>query len=133
MRRNAMCLVVSLLILGVGIGCKSSEKQSSDVQTAETFAEQYSPSMYNVPVQEYQPYAAEPAPTPIDRYPQTMSASVSMETSATYHTVTKKDTLYGLARAYYSDASRWKDIYEANRGEIPDPNRIFVGQRLLIP
>jgi len=50
-----------------------------------------------------------------------------------YHTVAKKDTLYALARTYYGDQRRWKDIYEANRATISDPNKIFVGQRLLIP
>jgi len=50
-----------------------------------------------------------------------------------YHTVAKSDTLYSLARAYYGDARRWKDIYEANRAEVSDPNKIFVGQRLIIP
>ena len=52
---------------------------------------------------------------------------------AQYHTVTKGDTLYALARHYYSNQRRWKEIYEANRGRISDPNRIHVGQRLVIP
>ena len=54
-------------------------------------------------------------------------------TGARYHTVVKKDTLYGLARMYYGDQRRWKDIFEANRSVISDPNKIRVGQRLLIP
>ncbi len=52
---------------------------------------------------------------------------------ARYHTVQKKDTLYSLARQYYGDAKKWRDIYEANRAELGDPNRIKVGQRLAIP
>ncbi|MGB0715006.1 MAG: LysM peptidoglycan-binding domain-containing protein [Phycisphaerae bacterium] len=57
--------------------------------------------------------------------------STAMDTK--YHTVSRKDTLYSLARMYYNDASRWKDIYQANQDAISDPNKIFVGQRLLIP
>lgn len=49
------------------------------------------------------------------------------------HVVQKKDTLFSLARMYYSDQSKWRDIYEANRGEIADPNKIRVGQKLTIP
>jgi len=59
------------------------------------------------------------------------SAAESLATR--YHTVAKKDTLYAIARTYYGDHRRWKDIYEANRADISDPNKIRVGQRLLIP
>ena len=50
-----------------------------------------------------------------------------------YHIVAKNDTLYSLARQYYGDHHRWKDIYGANRTSISDPNLIRVGQRLVIP
>ena len=50
------------------------------------------------------------------------------------HTVVKGDTLFKLARSYYGDQAKWKTIYEANRSTIgSDPNRIRVGQRLMIP
>lgn len=54
-------------------------------------------------------------------------------TGSRYYTVAKRDTLYAIARTYYGDQRRWKEIYEANRADISDPNRIRVGQRLLIP
>ena len=50
-----------------------------------------------------------------------------------FHTVAKGDTLYALARRYYSDQRRWKDIFAANRDSIGDANKIRVGQRLMIP
>ena len=50
-----------------------------------------------------------------------------------YHTVQKKETLYSISRQYYGDHTKWKDIYAANRAEIGDPNKIRVGQRLMIP
>jgi len=43
------------------------------------------------------------------------------------------DTLSGIAQKYYNDASRWPVIYEANRYQIQDPDRIFAGQVLRIP
>jgi nucleoid-associated protein YgaU len=48
--------------------------------------------------------------------------------------VAKGETLYGLARSYYGDHRRWKEIYEANRAMIGgNPNQIRVGQKLAIP
>src|SRR5688572_9411762 len=50
------------------------------------------------------------------------------------HVVRKGDTLFSLARQYYScDASKWRRIYEANRERIADKDRIKVGQELIIP
>jgi hypothetical protein len=49
-------------------------------------------------------------------------------------TVRRGDTLMAISRASYNgDASRWRDIYEANRGQINNPHRIFPGQVLIIP
>jgi len=52
--------------------------------------------------------------------------------SRTY-TVQKGDTLYGLARKFYNDQARWKDIWEANRTRLSDPNKLSVGTKLIIP
>ena len=50
------------------------------------------------------------------------------------HTVSKRDTLYSIARMYYNgDHTRWKEIYQANRTKINNPNMIRVGQELVIP
>ena len=49
------------------------------------------------------------------------------------YTVVPGDTLSGIARAKYGDASLYGRIFDANRDEISDPNLIFVGQVLRIP
>lgn len=49
------------------------------------------------------------------------------------HLVQRGDTLFALARRYYGNASRWRDIYTSNRDQISDPNRVPVGTRLVIP
>jgi len=49
------------------------------------------------------------------------------------YTVETDDTLYGIARKYYGNASLWRMIYEANRDQISDPNRVRVGTVLVIP
>lgn len=55
------------------------------------------------------------------------------DTGGRTHVVQKGDTLFRLARHYYSDERRWKDIWDANRVRIADPDRIEVGTRLIIP
>jgi len=49
------------------------------------------------------------------------------------YTVVGGDTLSGIAEKYYGDPSKWPIIFEANRYQIQDPNRIFLGQVLRIP
>ena len=46
------------------------------------------------------------------------------------YTVVGGDTLSGIAKKFYDDASRWPRIFEANRHQIQDPDRIFAGQIL---
>lgn len=49
------------------------------------------------------------------------------------HRVVAGDTLYSLARRYYDSGQRWKDIYEANRGQLGDPKALAIDQVLVIP
>ena len=37
------------------------------------------------------------------------------------------------AKKYYGDASKYHRIFEANRDQLSDPDKIKVGQRLRIP
>ena len=49
------------------------------------------------------------------------------------YVVQKGDTLSQISREVYGNASRWREIYEANRDRIEDPNLIRPGWRLRIP
>jgi nucleoid-associated protein YgaU len=49
------------------------------------------------------------------------------------HTVKRGDTLYTLAEKYYGDGSLWQHIHDANKKVLPNPNRLEVGQKLVIP
>jgi LysM repeat protein len=42
------------------------------------------------------------------------------------------DSLSAIAQKFYGDANRWKEIWEANKDTVPDPNVITVGQELRI-
>jgi nucleoid-associated protein YgaU len=43
------------------------------------------------------------------------------------------DSLSKIAKEVLGDASRWREIFEANKDKIKDPNLIYPGQELRIP
>lgn len=43
------------------------------------------------------------------------------------------DTLGGIAKRFYGKASLYTRIHEANEELIPDPNKIYPGQKIKIP
>jgi nucleoid-associated protein YgaU len=49
------------------------------------------------------------------------------------HTVAKGDTLSAIAKQYLGNANSWRQIYEANRDVLDNPDRINPGQVLKIP
>jgi nucleoid-associated protein YgaU len=49
------------------------------------------------------------------------------------YVVVAGDTLSAIAKQFYGDANRWKDILEANKNTVKDPSTIQVGQELIIP
>ena len=51
----------------------------------------------------------------------------------TTYTVVKGDTLSHIAKEHYGKASKWHAIFEANRDQIDDPDKIFPGQVLKLP
>ncbi len=53
--------------------------------------------------------------------------------AARRHTVVRGDCLWCIAEDRWGDGARWKEIYEANRDQIEDPDLIYPGQILTIP
>lgn len=49
------------------------------------------------------------------------------------YTVKSGDTLSHVAQQFYGKASAWNAIYEANRDQLDNPDRIKPGQVLRIP
>lgn len=52
---------------------------------------------------------------------------------AQYHVVQKGETLSKIAEQYYGDKMLYPKIFEANRDQLRDPDRIKPGQKLRIP
>lgn len=53
-------------------------------------------------------------------------------TDGTY-TVQSGDTLSKIAKRFYGNANAYQKIFEANRDQLSDPDRIQVGQVLKLP
>lgn len=55
------------------------------------------------------------------------------EPEAVFHTVETGDTLGKIAREHYGSEAKYKEIYEANKPMLKDPDKIYPGQVLRIP
>lgn len=62
--------------------------------------------------------------------PSTPQASTSPQKT---YTVKKGDCLWNIAKKEYGAGSDWKKIYDANTGQVVNPNLIYPGQQLVIP
>jgi len=50
-----------------------------------------------------------------------------------YYVVQKGDTLQKISEKIFGTTQKWKSIYEANKNILKSPDRIRVGQKLVIP
>jgi 5'-nucleotidase / UDP-sugar diphosphatase len=79
-----------------------------------------------------------PAPSAIEGSIETPAANNEQRTMNTeptqrIHIVQKGDTLSSIAAKYYGSANQWRKIVNANRTNLPDPNRLAPGVKLIIP
>ncbi|GJQ60874.1 MAG: LysM peptidoglycan-binding domain-containing protein [Candidatus Scalindua sp. AMX11] len=49
------------------------------------------------------------------------------------HKISSNENLSKISTKYYGNATKWVQIYEANKNIITDPDSLTVGQELLIP
>jgi LysM repeat protein len=64
---------------------------------------------------------------------QAAAAAAGGGTSGRTYTVQPGDTLSKIAKEFYGNANEYNRIFEANRNQLTDPNKIKVGQELVIP
>ncbi|ODS54858.1 MAG: peptidoglycan-binding protein [Acidobacteria bacterium SCN 69-37] len=63
----------------------------------------------------------------------TIDSSLPTPPRAQAYTVKSGDTLSKIAKEFYGDATKYPKIFEANRDQLSDPDKIKVGQVLQIP
>ncbi|MCD7896309.1 MAG: LysM peptidoglycan-binding domain-containing protein [Planctomycetaceae bacterium] len=49
------------------------------------------------------------------------------------HIVARGDTLSSISLQYYGTSTAWRQLHEANRNILPNPNQLVVGMELTIP
>jgi len=64
--------------------------------------------------------------------PQTEETTARKSSSRTY-VVQPGDTLASISRKFYKSPARWKKILNANKKSIDDPQKLRIGQSLIIP
>ena len=55
------------------------------------------------------------------------------EPEAEFYTVKRGDSLSKIAKKFYGDPMKYKQIFESNKPALKDPNLIYPGQTLRIP
>jgi LysM repeat protein len=86
----------------------------------------YGTKIVNVTIKQDKPVATVQNTRPAETSP---APKVTPKT----HKVVSGDTLWGLAKKYYGDGSKYMKIFNANTGILKNPNLIYVGQVLTIP
>ncbi len=61
------------------------------------------------------------------------STAETVQPAGTTHTVEKGESLSLIAKHHYGKSSLWPRIYDANRDQLDDPDKIKPGQVLKIP
>lgn len=61
------------------------------------------------------------------------TAPAAAAAGAKTYTVVAGDSLSRIAKHVYGNANRWHDIFNANRDQLDDPDRIKPGQVLKLP
>ena len=61
------------------------------------------------------------------------SSTAPKPAGARTYTVAKGDSLSKIAKQLYGDAQKWRQIYEANKDTIKNPDLIHPGQVLTVP
>ena len=67
--------------------------------------------------------------------PTDIMANITVADTSVYHrhTVQKGETLGKIAKHYYKDAMKYKEIFEANTNILKNPDLIHPDQELVIP
>jgi nucleoid-associated protein YgaU len=67
------------------------------------------------------------------RDPTPNRSAAAPPASATSYTVQSGDTLSAIAKKFYGNANDYMEIFNANRDQLTDPDKIKPGQVLKIP
>lgn len=73
------------------------------------------------------------APAAAEKSPGRHSETEKKKPGVRTYVVEEGDTLASISRKFYKTSSRWREILDANKKKIDDPENLKPGQRLSIP
>lgn len=123
---------VSVLVLSAS----ACQKKPAPVVQTEMPPQEPLGQMSTLPPPEADPYASDTmAPPRASTRTEPSAAREPADTGRAGRTyITKEgDTFIKLARKFYNNQGRWKEIWEANKARVPDPDKLPVGVKLIIP
>ncbi|HSN72826.1 MAG TPA: peptidoglycan-binding protein LysM [Steroidobacteraceae bacterium] len=65
--------------------------------------------------------------------PEAKAEAAPPEPEEEFYVIERGDSLWKIAKKYYSDGNKWPQLFEANKEVILDPDKIFPGQKIRIP
>lgn len=71
--------------------------------------------------------------TPEKSQPRESPKSVPKKAGGRTYVVRSGDTLVSISRKFYKTPAHWKEILDANKKGIDDPEKLKIGQSLIIP
>jgi len=71
--------------------------------------------------------------TPAEKAPTHRSDTEKRKSGTRTYVVQEGDTLASISRKFYKSSARWREILDANREKIDDPDNLRAGQSLSIP
>lgn len=72
-------------------------------------------------------------PNPLQQQTQAAAASAGGGSNTRTYKVQPGDSLSKIAKEFYGNSNDYHRIFEANRNQLTDPNKIQPGQELVIP
>jgi LysM repeat protein len=84
---------------------------------------------------EFEERSAKPRSTPAQALSHDSHAekSAARKSRGQTYRVQPGDTLVSISRKFYHSSKRWKEILDANKKKIDDPEKLRAGQSLVIP
>ncbi len=80
-----------------------------------------------------EPEAPVEAQAPAEEITAVEPEAPAAESDAETYTVQSGDTLWKISEQVYGNGSKYMKIFEANTDQLENPDRIFPGQKLVIP
>jgi len=130
----AMVVVVAVVMMG----CAPKREELPQMEPADVTATAPAPTPADKPtvIETPAPMPPPSMPARVEKAPPRPALEkpvIERPPAPSTYTVKKDDTLSSIARNFLGDAKAWRKIYEANRNQIKNPDRLQVGMVLTIP